>query len=297
LNVKTKLTFTLLLFSLSTLAQKETSKIGDLPSSRWSVFLSSTKNNFLDMANQNKEIMSNISEYGLSESNSINQVYPAFYSFRTGSNVNLRFGAEYRFITGMKTKDVNLSFRTDFQYKDLSGIHQVFAKVNSFLIDSSYVPSMNTTVWRDSVYYDTYAAQITQESFLWTNSFLLRLAENERWSFYSGLQIGFQFNFARRFSVNQNNYALSDTYVSEKQDVDREYYTTDTPDSYVYKEKKLPNAISYHFAIPLGLDFRFTNVGFWNHFHLYGELILGTAFSEDYSRFNFYQTWGLRYKF
>ncbi|MFA7272868.1 MAG: hypothetical protein WC044_03320 [Crocinitomicaceae bacterium] len=293
-----KLTSFILLLSNSLFGQTETPKTTALPSSRWSVFWSPTRDMFLSMSSQRSDLYALAASYGILESEAVYQIYPSFYNFGRGSNTSHRFGVEYQFKKGIKTRDVNLSYRTDFQYKSTSGIHQDFAQVNSFLVDSAYVSSLNTTVWQDSVYYDQFGASITQESFLWSNAILMRIAENKRWSFYTGIQLGLQFNFSRRFNLQEDNYAFLDTYVSEVQKTDRTYsLTNQIGTSSNSREEKLANTVDYHVSVPIGFDFRIRNTRFWNHFHLYGEGNLGLSIRKNYTQLNFTQSFGLRYKF
>ena len=292
-----KLTILSLLISSSFLSQTETPKSDLLPTSRWSVFWSPSRDMFLSMSSQRNELYAIAASYGISENEAIYPDYHSYY-FSGVPTSSHRFGVEYQFKKGIKTKDFNLSYRTDFQFKTLSGIGQNFAQVNAKLVDSAYVPSLNTTVWQDSVGYNLLTANLSQNAFLWSNAILMRIAENKRWSFYTGVQLGLQINYSRKFNLQKDNYTFMDTYVSEIRELNRTYTVVDKiGTTLLVSEEKLHNTIDYHISVPIGVDFRIANTRFWKHLHAYGEGNLGLSVRKNYTQLNFSQAFGLRYKF
>lgn len=300
MNLNLKLVSLILLVSLSVNAQNETSKTGELPSSRWSVLWSPSKSNFSDVQLLQSEFQEKLDVEGLSLSDLQSEIYPNYnVNLGRSSIISHRLGAELKFKNGIGKKDINWSYRTDFQYRKFNGSQMNFAKGKTIILDSTYVSSLNSTVWRDSIYLNKFDAQVSQESFLWNNSLLLRFAENKRWSFYTGLQIGLQFNFSRRLEFRESNFAILDTYVSPERQSNRSIdgsVNSDIPNS--QRTYKLSNSVAYHFAIPVGLDLRIGENRFWKHIHLYAEGTLGISTQKNaVSSFNFNQSFGLRYKF
>tara|TARA_R110000737_G_scaffold193924_1_gene215154 strand:+ start:17094 stop:17990 length:897 start_codon:yes stop_codon:yes gene_type:complete len=295
---KSKIGCIILLFSFSVYVDAQVEK-SVLPASRWSIFWSPSKSNFVEIPIILNEFNNILALEGLNNNNLQSEIFPNLSPYRLSPRISHHLGAEFKFKNGLGDKDINLSYRTDFQHKKDGGSQLKYAKGNTVYIDSSFVPSLNSTVWRDSIYLDIYDSQISQESFLWNNSVLLRFAENKRWSFYTGIQLGLQFNFSRQVTILESNYAELDTYVNTVRETNRSINTSDIPEGpFSQRKYKLDNTIAYNVSVPVGVDLRIGDNRFWKHIHPYAEATIGlSAQKGGPTSLNFYQNFGLRYKF
>ena len=301
MRMKLKFLLPVLLVASSAIAQNETSKASGLPSSKWSIFVIASMNANNSFQSNAFDFAENLKPEGLTPDDLKQNIHPNLNGddyYLTKSSSSPRFGLEYRLNEGTKKKNLNWSFRSDFQIVGINYARQQFGKRNQSALDSAFVPSMNTTVWRDSIYINEYFAQISQRSFIWNNSLLLRFVENRQLSWYAGLQFGFQLNHSRKFQVSQYDYAILDAYTGDSRKTNREVATEFLePDNSTLRESKLANTISFQLAIPIGLDLRIGDGYFWKHVHPFLEGSLGMNFMKNNANFNFYQNIGVRYKF
>ncbi|MGJ8661190.1 MAG: hypothetical protein ACSHXL_04065, partial [Bacteroidota bacterium] len=152
-------------------------------------------------------------------------------------------------------------------------------------IDSTYYPQYNTSLMKDSVYFDQNGALITGSLSQVKMDLLFRFRPEKRFTFYSGIGVGITATTNRKAEITRRSGNFSEVYTSiidsNDNNYSSDYYQEQSGEVVAQESYKLKTGYSFYSYIPFGLDLKLgSKDNLLSKFHLYTEGQLGVRFSD-----------------